>query len=158
MSAKKLVYLRFDQRSIVKSLVAEKSKRCEMYKISCNECGEARFSQKLFPIWLNMGLPRDMKPKDSSWSGNTYSLVKKKVPGSAVSKRLFRHGRIPSLLISFKKKSFTKNSFSYCQLFMEIHLIHIMCFIYIYIYSWLVGWLDLWYINYRSLFRRRSII
>ena len=48
-----LKYLRLGQRSVIKFLVAEKSKPCEIYRRMCDVYGEACFSQNIFPNELN---------------------------------------------------------------------------------------------------------
>ena len=48
---------RLEQRSVIKFLVAEKCKSCEIYRRMFNVFGEASFSKKIFTNELNMGLP-----------------------------------------------------------------------------------------------------
>ena len=47
---------KLEQKSIIKLLMAEKSKPCEIYKRICGVYGEACFNQKMFTNGINMGL------------------------------------------------------------------------------------------------------
>ena len=47
---------RLEQRSVIKFLVTEKCKQCEIYKRMCDVYGKACFSLKMFTNGLNIGL------------------------------------------------------------------------------------------------------
>ena len=47
---------RYEQRSVIKFLLAEKGKPCEIYRKMCYVYEEVCFSQKMFTNGLNMGL------------------------------------------------------------------------------------------------------
>ena len=69
MVANQTVYSSFEQRSIIKFSVAEKSKPCEIYRRMCDVYREECFSQKMF---TNMGLTlRNQSQKDSTWRGKS---------------------------------------------------------------------------------------
>ena len=57
---------RLEQRSIIKFLLVEKCKPCEIYNRLCDVYGEAYFSKKkIFPNGLNVALPLSLNWKHS---------------------------------------------------------------------------------------------
>ena len=74
------------QRYVIKSLVAEKCKLCEIYERMYDVYGEVCFSKNIFTYGLNMGLQRWVWLGKTIHRVETYSLSgKEKVPGVAVS-------------------------------------------------------------------------
>ena len=47
--------LQIEQRSVIKYLLAEKCKACEIYRRMCDVYGEACFSQRNFSKWATHG-------------------------------------------------------------------------------------------------------
>ena len=80
---------RFEQRSLIKFLVAEKCKPCEIYRRTCDVYREAYFSKnkKGFTNWLNINLPLQDWVKKTIHGVETYRFSgKKKVLDTAISK------------------------------------------------------------------------
>ena len=91
--------LQIEQRSVIKYLLAEKCKQCEIYRRMCNVYREACFSQNFFYKSAKHGFTTtSLNQKDSPWSGKNRLSGKEKVLGTEVSKenhtdRLLGHER-----------------------------------------------------------------
>ena len=78
---------RLEQRTVIKFLMAQKCKPCEIYRRMHGVYWEAYFSQRIFSNGLNMGLPIQAWVDKSVHRVETYWLSgKEKVPGTAISK------------------------------------------------------------------------
>ena len=87
MIANQVKCSRLEQRSIIKFLLAENCKPCEIYRRICDVYGEARFiKKKMFTNRLNMSLPQRGWVEKTVHGVETHSQVKI-VPGAAVSKK-----------------------------------------------------------------------
>ena len=79
--------LRLEQRFVIKFLMAEKDKPCEIYKRMCDVNGEACFNKKMFTNDLNMGSSLWVWVKNAVYGVETYWLSgQKNVPVTVVNK------------------------------------------------------------------------
>ena len=105
--------LRLGQRSVIKHLVAEKSKQWEINKRMCDVYGEAYFSPKMLTNVLNIGLPLQNWIEKSLWSEkkNTNSSKEKFQIQQSVKKDLltFFWDMKGSITINFFENSTTVN-------------------------------------------------
>ena len=111
---------RLEQRSVIKFMLAEKCKPCDIYKWMSNVFQEARSRKKnIFINVLNMRLAlqawieKTVHEVETHWQSG-----KEKVPGAAVSKKqvmltVFRDMKRP-MTIDFLEKDVTLNGASYC--------------------------------------------
>ena len=66
MLANQIECTRFEQRSVIKYLVAEKCKLCEIYRRICDVYGEACFSLKDIHKWAKHGFTsKSLSQKDN---------------------------------------------------------------------------------------------
>ena len=94
----------FEQRSVIKSLVAEKCKPCEICKRMCDVYREEYFSPKNFTNWLNIGLPLQAWVKKIVAKVLTLQHRKiSKVIKEGHDDRVLGHKKEASQLISLKK-------------------------------------------------------
>ena len=78
---------RLEQRSLIRFLIATKSKPCDIYRRMYVVYGEAYFSQKRFTNTLNMGMPlRTRIKKTIQRVGKHWLFGKEKVLGAAIGK------------------------------------------------------------------------
>ena len=63
IAADQTVCSKLEGRSVIKYLLAEKCKPCEIYWRMCDVHGEACFSQRMFTNGLNMGLPLQIEQR-----------------------------------------------------------------------------------------------
>ena len=115
----KSVSTRLEQRSVIKSLVADKCKPYDIFRRMSDMYREVCFSQKKLYLWARYGFATMSLSRDSLWSGNTNFPAKKKLC-AAVSKggladSLLGHEK--SIIIDFLEKGSTVNSTIYYQLF-----------------------------------------
>ena len=99
---------RLEQKSVIKSLLAEKWKPCEIYQKICDEYWEACFSQKnLYKLAKDKFGITSLSRKDSTFRKMHWISGKENVLGAVVSKKIiltvFWDTKDPSLLISGKK-------------------------------------------------------
>ena len=84
------------------------AKPCEFYRRMYNVYAEVCFNQEMFANWLNMGLPLQVRVKETVDGVETHRLSgKERFPGTSVSKEghadcLLAHERTHDL-ISLKK-------------------------------------------------------
>ena len=108
-----------EQRSDIKSLVAEKCKLCEIYWRICDVFRETYFSQKMFANRLNMFTTSSLNGKDIPWRENTDPKVKKKSQVQQSIKKVllivFQCMKGP-ISIDFLENGASVNSAFYCQL------------------------------------------
>ena len=72
-------FFMLEQRSVIKFLLAEKCKLCEIYRTMYHVYGLACFSQSNVYKWVKHGfITTNLSQKDSPWYGKTDWLVKKK--------------------------------------------------------------------------------
>ena len=108
-----------EQRSDIKSLVAEKCKLCEIYWRICDVFRETYFSQKMFANRLNMFTTSSLNGKDIPWRENTDPKVMKKSQVQQSIKKVllivFQCMKGP-ISIDFLENGASVNSAFYCQL------------------------------------------
>ena len=112
---------RFEQRSVIKFLVAEKCKTFEIYRRMCYVYGETCSSQKNLYKWAKYRFATtNLNQKDSSWNRNTLTLWQRKNTRESCQWNKADHAVFwdmkGPITIDFLAKSPTVNSISYCQL------------------------------------------
>ena len=88
MAANQTECFKLEQRSVIKSLVAEKCKPCEIYRRICNVYREASSYQKIYTNWLNMGSPQQTRvEKTVAGMEIHWFSSKEKLPAATFSKK-----------------------------------------------------------------------
>ena len=131
-------YFTLEQRSVIKFLMAERCKVCEIYRRMCDVNWGACFSQKIITnglTWVCHFKPESKKRKSIEWKHIGSSEKNKSwVPLSAkkVMLTIFWDMKGP-IIIDFFEKGATVNSAFYRQFFRQslLYLLHDLC-----IYIW----------------------
>ena len=130
-------YSGHEKRSVIKSLVAEKYKPCEIYRWTCDIYEGSCFNENIFTNGLNT----DLQQRIVLWKCND-SPVKKSFGRSSYWSRSCWHcsgiWKGPSRLISLKKGQLVPIALG------KIHLIY-WILIYIYIYISMIAWSAVWF-------------
>ena len=84
MAANQTEHSRLEQRSVIKVLIAEKCKPCEIYSRLCDIYREAYFSQKNVP--MSLPLWSELKCQSMKWKYKDSPVKKTKISSAVVSK------------------------------------------------------------------------
>ena len=104
-------YSRLEQRSVIKLLLAEECKQCEINRRMCHVYGKSCFSPKSITNWLNNGLP--VWARGRKIVHRIETLYKENVPGEAIGQEgqndiLLRQERNHSNWFPWKRLNFEK--------------------------------------------------
>ena len=133
-------YTRFKQKSVIKVLVVEKPKPCEIYKTICDVYRETCLNnikkKKMHTNGLNMGLPLLAWVKKTIYRQETHWLSRKEnIPSAVVSKeghtnRGYLCGALKNLSLLISLKKVKKKVLPIANTFEKMHLIYWMTLVY----------------------------